>query len=238
MRTVSVGTYSIAVKKKFSREASMLQFETGEHPGSVYAAFRKAIEGLAAQCHDQSENSSLIKVTNLGHTDTDIWGLVERGEYGATKSIVSKKTLGPTHQQTVDEAAMEPAYFRGMQLLEDLFLPGWKHEVPGQAYAGAALSWSFYAQRAPKDEQRTNYVLAGAGDPAPEGALRVASNDEAALYVLDEARWESHRRMQPAGSQGRALYAVPRDLLFHRQRAFQRYQIIDVKGLISKKDPP
>lgn len=90
----------------------MLQFETGEHAGSVYAAFRKAVEGLVEQCHDESDDSSLIKVTKLGHTDTDIWGLVERGEYGATKSIVSKKTLGPTHQQTVDEAAMEPAYFR------------------------------------------------------------------------------------------------------------------------------
>ncbi len=132
---------------------------------------------------------------------------------------------------------MDASYFRGMQLLEDLFVPGWGLDVPQTAYAGAALSWSFYAQRAPRDEQETTYVLANAKTPAPKGALRVATDGEASLWVLDEDCWESHRTMQPAGSRGHSVYAVPRDLLFRRQRAFERYRIIDVKGLISRRDP-
>ena len=43
--------------------------------------------------------------------------------------------------------------------------------------------------------------------------------------------------MRPAGSHGHAIYAVSRDLMFKRQRAFERYSIIDVKRLLSRKDP-
>jgi hypothetical protein len=129
---------------------------------------------------------------------------------------------------------MDASYFRGMQLLEELFLPGWKLRVPEQAYAGAALSWSFYAQRTPPSEDETTYVLARAETPPPKDALQVASNGETTLYVLDEATWDEHRTMRPEGSRGRGIYSVPRDLLFRRDRAFQRFAIIDIKGLLSR----
>jgi hypothetical protein len=132
--------------------------------------------------------------------------------------------------------SMEASYFRGMQLLEQLFIPGWNHDVPERAYAGAALSWSFYAQRAP-EEQPANYILADADAPPPANTLKLAEDGEAALYVVDEERWAEHRGMHPAGSTGNPIYAVPRDIMFRRERAFERFHIIDVKGLVSRKEP-
>ena len=132
---------------------------------------------------------------------------------------------------------MAPEYFSGMALLEELFTPGSDAAVPESAYAGASLSWSYYAQRAASDERPINYVLTSADTPAPDGAVRVAGDGAAALYVLDDERWEAHRSMRPAGSQGRSIYAVPRDLLFPTARAFERYAIIDVKGLLSQRAP-
>lgn len=126
-------------------------------------------------------------------------------------------------------------YFRGMDLLEQLFVLGWSPEVPDRAYAGSAIAWNFYGQRAPA-EARRNYVLLPPQATPPAAALRVAQNDDAALYVLDKALWEAHRALQPANSLGRPLYAISRDLLFRRQTAFETLPIIDIKALLRSSD--
>jgi len=132
-------------------------------------------------------------------------------------------------------ATMEPQYFHGMDLLEQLFVPGWNPEVPARAYAGSAAAWSFYAQRA-RPGTRREYALLPPHTPAPPGGQRIAANEDAVLYVRDRAAWEAQRALQPADSNGRALYAVPRDVLFHREGAFEALRIIDIKDLLKSSD--
>jgi hypothetical protein len=141
-------------------------------------------------------------------------------------------------------AEMRAAYFRGLDLLDGLFTAGWTPSVPGEHYAGSALAFGFYAQRARSPADPATYAFfpvdedgAGAGGAPPEGAERVASADGLELYALDPARWQEHRRWRPAGSRWREVYDVPRDILFGRERAFERYDILDAKGLLSRKDP-
>lgn len=131
--------------------------------------------------------------------------------------------------------SMQADYFSSMDLIEQLFTPGWRPEVPRQAYAGSAAAWNFYSRRAPADA-RLNYVLQPLHAPAPAGAQRVAGDEVAALWVLDDAVWEAHRALQPLDSNGRPLYKVSRDVLFHRQAAFEELPIIDVKALLQSAD--
>ena len=118
-------------------------------------------------------------------------------------------------------ARMEPEPFRAIMLLEELFVDGWLPEVPDEAYAGAALSWNYYAHAAGDGIPKT-YRLAPAGGGAP-GIDPVADNEVAELFVLDPDRWQEHRTLQPIGSQGRGVYAVPRDMLFRRPPVRERF---------------
>jgi hypothetical protein len=141
--------------------------------------------------------------------------------------------------QLAGYAEMRATYFRGLDLLGKLFVPGWTPSVPAEHYAGSPLSWSYYAQHARSPADPATYALVPAGGPAaaPAGAELVASDGAHELYAIDAAGWEAHKRWRPAGSSWREVYDVPRDILFQRQRAFERYDILDAKGLLSRKDP-
>ena len=139
---------------------------------------------------------------------------------------------GLSEQPALAEGDSEPAERR------ELFEPGWARSVPAEHYAGSALAWSFYAQRAraPGDPAIYAFLSADAPEAAPAGAALVASDGELALYALDAAEWKAHQSWLPAGSSWQKVYDVPRDILFERERAFERYDILDAKGLLSRKD--
>lgn len=109
--SISIASYTVEVKAFRGQEPLMLRFESGAKAGSVHAAFLKEFKSLD-QCRDRADDKHLVNVIRLEHDDTDIWGVLQRGEYGSRIPIFSKKTLGETHVQTPDEAAMRPYYFR------------------------------------------------------------------------------------------------------------------------------
>ncbi len=111
---------------------------------------------------------------------------------------------------------MDPATLRMSRQLHELFSPGARPEVPGQAYGGSPLVWLHYASQPRAAGTPKNYVLAPIETEPPQGAIEVARNDLSAVYVYDVRRWEADRRQQPLSSRGKAIYAVPRNVLFFR----------------------
>jgi hypothetical protein len=135
-------------------------------------------------------------------------------------------------------ARMRAPYFKSIELLRELFVPGWTPSVPAEHYCGSPLSWNYYAQRAREPGDPATYLLLPeGGEPPPERAELVASDGWSALYALDPERWRAQRAWRPPGSSGPAVYGVPRDILFKRKRAFERYDILDVESLLSGKPP-
>ena len=115
-----------------------------------------------------------------------------------------------------DYNVMDPAAFRASRWLGELFLTSGRPEVPEEAYGGSPLAWMYYASRVDVADAPKNYVLAPADTEPPDGAVEIAGNDEVAVHVYDIQRWESDRTYQPGSSLGKAVYIVPRAILFFR----------------------
>jgi len=68
-------------------EPSFLKFQEGEKAGSVYKAFHKELSALQKECRDCAPDPHLLSVTQMEDDGTDVWGIIERGEYGAAIPI-------------------------------------------------------------------------------------------------------------------------------------------------------
>ena len=134
---------------------------------------------------------------------------------------------------------MRAEAFASSGLLTELFVPGWTPTVPDEHYAGAPPAWYYYAHHRGPAAPTPVYELRPVDslEPLPAEAVRVAADEHWQLVALDPARWAEHRTLSPPGSSWRSVYDVPRDILFGRRGASDRYTLIDVKGLLSKEDP-
>lgn len=128
-----------------------------------------------------------------------------------------------------DYASMENGYLHAPLLLTDLLFPmDLDLDVPERRYGGSPFAWNYYSNRA--GAARTpNYLLTGADSPPPPNTVLIGSSEGVALYVRDAALLEQHRHMRPADSNGRALYAFSRDILFKRGQAADQYYLIDLR---------
>lgn len=111
------------------------------------------------------------------------------------------------------EAMDGPAFARS-ELLLGLFPPPAASSVPDSLYGGSPLEWYYYANRGERAGPPA-YVLVALGDSPPSGAQLIGSNNEAALYVLDRAMWETLRAPQPAWSGIAPVYRIQKRMLFH-----------------------
>jgi hypothetical protein len=109
---------------------------------------------------------------------------------------------------------MEGRAFARCELLLGLFPPPASSSVPDSLYGGSPLEWYYYANRGGRAGSPA-YVLVAVGDPPPAGAQLIGSNDEAALYLLDRAMWETLRAPQPGWSGIAPVYRIPKRMLFH-----------------------
>src|ERR1700752_3357785 len=112
MRAVTLGTYTVDVRRRHHSQSEMLKFEPGEKGGSAHAAVLATLTQLAGGCNVNEDEKLILHVTRLESDSTDIFGIVKRGEYGAEVPIFSSETGLQTYIQTVAEAAMLPFYFR------------------------------------------------------------------------------------------------------------------------------
>jgi hypothetical protein len=109
---ISVATYTVEVRRFRQNEAEFLKFEPGEKGASAHAAVKKIFKDLSKACHVNETDSLLLNVSKLESDDTDIWGLVKRGEYGTEIPIYSAETREQTYLQTREEGGLQPYYFR------------------------------------------------------------------------------------------------------------------------------
>ena len=128
---------------------------------------------------------------------------------------------------------MSAGAFRSSELIGNLFGSDALPDVPDTSYGVSPLALFYYAHRATKAAGQKNYLLQANNHP-PEVMTLVAENDISSIFVKDQQLWESQRALRPPGSQGPAVYAVPRDLLFGRGNAYKDHRIIYLKARLRK----
>ena len=62
--------------------------------------------------HLHSKTQRLLGVNRLHQDGTDIWGLMERGEFGVSARGVNHQTFATTYRRKVGDAELIPLYFR------------------------------------------------------------------------------------------------------------------------------
>lgn len=129
---------------------------------------------------------------------------------------------------------MRPEYTRGIEILEKVLPKDAHPDVPERGFGGAPQAWAWYAgERGGPDPATRAVAVVPEGAPAPAGAELLATDGGVSIHIRDPAAVESLRRVKPAGSPGRWLYAVPRDILFQRrEEALQRRGLFAVKKVL------
>lgn len=159
----------------------------------------------------------------------------------STAIYTASREVGRTLDASLVEGygEMRAGAFASTALLSQLFVPGWTPTVPSEHYAGAPPAWNYYAHRRGPGAPAPVYQLRPLDslEPPPAEAVEIAADERWQLLALDPARWAADRARRPAGSSWRSVYDVPRDILFGRRAAYDRYTVIDLKRLLSKEDP-
>lgn len=110
--SISLAPYTIEVRAKYKTEASPLKFLPGEHPATLHGDLLGLLQQLRTTGATRADEQQVLKVSTLKHDQTDIWGIVERGEYGSEARIVNATTHQQTHLQSSGEARLGRYYFR------------------------------------------------------------------------------------------------------------------------------
>ena len=97
------------VRKKRSMAWLPLHFEPKR---SLHQIILGTMTDLKKTCQINEDEQHLIRVTKLHHDATDVWGVVEVGDYGYAAPLLHSKTLLTSYNKTIDEAEMLPLYFR------------------------------------------------------------------------------------------------------------------------------
>lgn len=112
MHSISLATYTIEVHALRKHEPLQLQFQSGAKAASLHGDLLAQLQDLKAAGTTRDDEQQVLKVARIKSDATDIWGIVERGEFGSEARIVDSKTLGETHLQSRDEARLGRFYFR------------------------------------------------------------------------------------------------------------------------------
>ena len=108
MTSICVASYSVRVRYRHKSDRLQLGLKSGP---SVYDVVLKTLRGLKShQRHPKSPH--VIKVSRIDFDGSNVWGLIERGEYGHTATGVNSKTFDLSYSRTVDDAELVPLYFR------------------------------------------------------------------------------------------------------------------------------
>jgi hypothetical protein len=108
MAGIFLSSYFVNVRQFGSKADLPLAFKKG---ASVYKHVESILDELQ---HPQKHptQSHVMQVTQLDRDGVDLWGLIDRGEYGYEAMGVNSDTFKPTYQRSVDDAEMVPLYFR------------------------------------------------------------------------------------------------------------------------------
>jgi hypothetical protein len=103
-----VGSYPVRVREQGTQDRLPLRFS---RTGSVFSTVRSVLKQLS-ECQRHPSEPHLIRVTKVHHDDADIWGIVERGEYGFTATGIHSETFVPSYKRAAKHAELIPLYYR------------------------------------------------------------------------------------------------------------------------------
>jgi hypothetical protein len=147
----------------------------------------------------------------------------------------SGKAVGMTIENRIQGYdTHNPAVFRSLALLSNLFPYDWDPAVPYESYGGAALVWNYYAQQKKVVPPPVNYVIQDIGDQPPEGMSLLSSNSEFTIYIRDAEVLSDQRAMRPDTPAGSPLYVIPRSYLFRSISGDDGSAVISVVDLLQK----
>lgn len=107
------------------------------------------------------------------------------------------------HTALLGRASLRPLFSEGMGA------------YPYRDLIMTPLALIYYSTRCATDPRVAVYLAQPAADRPPAGAVLIAADSLAAVYVRDTTRWSWDRRHPPATDPRSALYAIPRSTL-HR----------------------
>lgn len=109
MPSVFVASYSMKVRPRLGKD--WLQLKIDSSGLSLHAIVLEALGNIKTLQVDSDEQQA-IRVSKLESNTTDVWGLIEVGDYGYEANLVNAKTFLTSYTKNVDEAEMVPLYFR------------------------------------------------------------------------------------------------------------------------------
>lgn len=110
--SISLAPYTIEVRRLRQSEPSHLKFQEGEKGATLHGDFLTLLGQLKESGVTREDELQVLKVATLDSDETDIWGIIERGEYGSEARIVNAKSHDETHLQLSGEARLGRFYFR------------------------------------------------------------------------------------------------------------------------------
>ena len=108
MAGIFVASYSIRVRQKYMDQDLPVRFEGDS---SVHRSILDALTALKTEPVDDGANH-LLRVRRLHKDATDIWGTLERGEWGYAARGINTQTRQESYRRGVEDAELIPLYFR------------------------------------------------------------------------------------------------------------------------------
>ena len=78
----------------------------------MHETFYRAMSTLVQSPHRDTDTQRLLKVRRFRYDFPDIWGILERGEFGISARGVDNQTYRRTYYRSVNDAELLPLYFR------------------------------------------------------------------------------------------------------------------------------
>lgn len=128
---------------------------------------------------------------------------------------------GTISESVGDYSGSDPFVLRASELLHAILPYDSESSVPDSSFGGSPLVWNHYAQHGTVTD-RSNFVLARRGQPAPAGMRILAAEGDAVLYIGSDSLWRALLGLRPPTPAGSRVYAIDRGILFHRPWPLQR----------------
>ena len=104
-----VSSYSIRVREKRTKESLPLEFEAGS---SLHMTVYQTMSKLGRTPDRDQKGQRLLRIRRFRSDSTDIWGLLDRGEFGISARGVHNRTFKGKYYRGPEDAELLPLYFR------------------------------------------------------------------------------------------------------------------------------
>lgn len=111
MPGVFVGTYSLLLRERSSDHR--LNFDVLARKGKSASALVAAdLARLKVTPWKNDGEKQVLRVLDVQHDETDVWGLLQQGDFGFTADLIDAITYKPSYVRRANDVELLPLYFR------------------------------------------------------------------------------------------------------------------------------